>query len=117
MHNFSLNKDDSPTGNIPNETSDSFNLKKKLLEESVNNILMTPYLQAKMQDYGQPKTTKVVLKSKDPMNYSTNKKIEDLDKLSMGRWSPIKLKPIAKTKHTKMNNIFDVGISFLFVLL
>lgn len=78
-----------------------FELKKKLLDETTNSLLFTPYLQAKSQDYGVPMTSKVILKAKDPLNYSKDKKIAEL---SPGRWSPIKLKLMKQN-----NSVFDVS--------
>ena len=55
--------------------------------------------------YGKPKTGKVTLKAKEPLTYPIEKKISDVTR-SNGRWSPIKLKPLANKNY---NNIFDVS--------
>ncbi len=77
------------------------NLKRQLIVDTTNGTL-NPLVEAKLNEsYGKPKTSCVVFKAKDPMNYSIDKTIDDLKSGSQGRWSPIKIKP--------PKNIFDVS--------
>ena len=76
-------------------------MKKQLIEDTTTGSL-NPLVEAKLNDsYGKPKTSNVIFKAKDPMNYSIDKTINDLKSGSQGRWSPIKIKP--------SKNIFDVS--------
>lgn len=97
IKSFKKNHEDLTRGTLTPPTN--INMKKQLIEDTTTGSL-NPLVEAKLNDsYGKPKTSNVIFKAKDPMNYSIDKTINDLKSGSQGRWSPIKIKP--------SKNIFD----------